>query len=151
MAIEAAAVQPRLGSLVPEPFASLFAGRAKHSLGDVFGLQAFGVNLVRLAPGARSALRHAHAREDEFVYVLDGTPTLVTDAGETLLGPGLCAGFPAGTGDAHHLVNHGTADALYLEIGARDAADTVQYPDDDLDARKQDGRWAFFHKDGRPY
>ena len=55
------------------------------------------MNLTRLAPGAASSLRHAHALQDEFVYIVEGTPTLITDAGEALMAPGECAGFPAGT------------------------------------------------------
>src|SRR5688572_18161904 len=112
VAINAESVQPRLGSLYPEPFAAMVVGRAKHALGDAFGLTAFGVNLTRMAPGTRSALRHAHSREDEFVFVLEGTPTLVTDAGESLLQPGMCTGFAAGSGDAHHLVNRSAADVV---------------------------------------
>ena len=76
----------------PEPFASRMAGRLKHPLGDLFGLTNFGVNLTRLAPQAASALRHAHTRQDEFVYILQGHPTLHTDEGRTLLAPGMCAG-----------------------------------------------------------
>src|ERR1700674_5893356 len=86
-------------------FAARLAGRQKRVLGDVFGLTNFGVNLTRLSPGAVSALRHAHTRQDELVYILEGEPTLVTSAGETPLRPGMCAGFKAGAGDAHHLVN----------------------------------------------
>src|ERR1051325_8140779 len=93
----------------PEPFAERMAGRRKHPLGDLFGLTNFGVNLTRLAPGAASALRHAHTRQDEFVYVLEGRPTLYTDAGAVELEPGMCAGFKAGEGDAHHLVNRSEA------------------------------------------
>lgn len=135
----------------PEPFAARVAGREKRPLGDVFGLTNFGVNLTRLAPGAQSALLHRHSRQDEFVYVLKGAPTLVTDEGEMQLAPGMCAGFPAG-GLAHHLVNRTDAEALYLEIGARTPGDAGEYPADDLEARLDvDGRWRFFHKDGRPY
>src|SRR5258705_13696792 len=100
----------------PEPFAARMAGREKRPLGDLFGLTNFGVNLTRLAPGAASSLRHAHAKQDEFVYILEGRPTLVTNAGETELAPGICAGFKAGTGDAHHLVNRTAEDVLYLEV-----------------------------------
>lgn len=151
VAIEAESVPPRTGSLYPAAFAALLGGRSKRALGDVFGLAAFGVNLTRLPPGACSAMRHAHSHEDEFVFVLEGTPTLVTAAGETLLQPGMCAGFAAGTGDAHRLLNRGETDVVYLEIGSRHADDTVHYPDDDLAARKVDGRWRFFRKDGQPY
>ena len=135
----------------PEPFAARMQLRLKRRLGDVFGLQNFGVNLTRLAPGGVSALRHAHTRQDEFVYILEGTPTLVTDAGATLLAPGWCAGFPAG-GSAHHLVNRSDSDVVYLEVGDRTAGDGARYPDDDLAAEATpDGRWVFRHKDGRPY
>src|SRR3954463_12113237 len=94
VAIVAAEAPPRRKpSNYPEPFASRMAGREKRPLGDVFGLANFGVNLTRLAPGGISALRHAHSKQDEFIYVLAGRPTLVTDAGETPLAPGMCAGF----------------------------------------------------------
>ncbi|MCA1979714.1 MAG: cupin domain-containing protein [Thiobacillus sp.] len=139
----------------PAPVAAMLAarlaGRQKRPLGDLFGLTNFGVNLTRLAPGAVSSLRHAHAKQDEFVYILDGCPTLVTNAGRTPLAPGMCAGFRAGSGDAHTLVNETDADVLYLEIGDRTSGDEVTYPDDDLAARFIDGQWTFSHKDGTPY
>ena len=139
-------------SVYPEPFASLMSGREKRPLGDLFGLANFGVNLTRMAPGGCSALRHAHARQDEFIYVLAGNPVLVTDAGETPLAPGMCAGFRAGTGNGHQLVNRGDADVVYLEVGDRSAGDVVVYPDDDLQAvLGSDGQWRFLHKDGSPY
>jgi uncharacterized cupin superfamily protein len=136
----------------PEPFASRMAGREKRPLGDLFGLTNFGVNLTRLAPGAVSALRHAHSRQDEFIYVLEGHPTLVTDAGEERLAPGMCAGFKAGSGNAHHLVNRTQADVLYLEVGDRSLGDSASYPDDDIQAQLgPDGGWRFARKDGTPY
>ncbi|WP_460726213.1 cupin domain-containing protein [Lysobacter rhizosphaerae] len=150
-AIDANAVTPRIGSGYPEPFASRVGGRAKRVLGDAFGLTAFGVNLTRLPPGACSSMRHAHSHEDEFVYILEGTPTLVTDKGETLLQPGMCAGFAAGSGDAHQLVNHGATDVVYVEIGSRHGDDSVVYADDDLALRRIDGQFRYFHKDGQPY
>lgn len=153
VALDVASVPPRTKpSNYPEPFASRMAGRVKRPLGDLFGLTNFGVNLTRLAPGAVSALRHAHTKQDEFVYILDGEPTLVTDAGETPLKPGMCAGFKAGTGDGHHLVNRGRRDVVYLEIGDRSAGDGASYPDDDIRAALNDkGQWVFAHKDGGPY
>jgi uncharacterized cupin superfamily protein len=143
----------------PHPFPTGFPpdlvraleGREKRVLGDVFGLSNFGVNLVRLPPGAASSLRHAHRTQDELVYVLEGEPVLVTDAGETKLRPGMCAGFRAGTGDAHHLVNRGGDVAVYLEIGDRSPGDAVTYPDDDLVAEMgADGTWRYSRKDGSP-
>ena len=138
-------------SIYPEPFASRMQGRQKRPLGDLFGLTNFGVNLTTLAPGAVSALRHAHTKQDEFIYVLEGQPVLVTDQSETPLSPGMCAGFKAGTGDAHRLCNRTDAPVVYLEVGDRSAGDTVTYPDDDIQAELQDGVWRFSHKDGMPY
>ena len=136
----------------PEPFASRMVGRQKRPLGDAFGLTNFGVNLTRLKPGAQSALRHAHSLQDEFVYVLEGTATLATDAGETVLMPGMCAGFKAGTGNGHCLINKSEADVVYLEIGDRTRGDEASYPDDDIAARMNAyGIWVFTHKDGTPY
>jgi uncharacterized cupin superfamily protein len=135
----------------PEPFASRMQGREKRPLGDLFGLTNFGVNLTRLAPGAMSALRHAHIRQDEFVYILQGRPTLYTDEGPTRLGPGMCAGFKAGTGNGHHLVNETAEDVVYLEVGDRLPGDGASYPDDDLKVEQRDGRWVFSHKNGDPY
>lgn len=135
----------------PEPFASRMAGREKRQLGAVFGLENFGVNLTRLTPGSVSALRHAHSRQDEFVYILEGSPTLYTDEGATRLEAGMCAGFRAGSGNAHQLVNESDREVLYLEIGDRTPGDEGSYPDDDLKAVMEDGQWHFVHKDGTPY
>jgi uncharacterized cupin superfamily protein len=118
---------------------------------DLFGLENFGVNLTSLAPAAVSSLRHAHAMQDEFVYILQGHPTLITDTGRTRLAPGMCAGFKAGTGNAHTLVNESAEMVMYLEIGDRTPGDEVQYPDEDLHARFDAGQWTFSHKDGSPY
>ncbi len=135
----------------PEPFFSRMSRRAKRPLGDLFGLRNFGVNLTVIAPGGESALLHVHARQDEFVYILEGTPTLVTDRGETLLEPGMCAGFPAG-GLAHQLVNRTDRDVVVLEVGDRSEGDSVAYPADDIEARFLGaGKWAFTRKDGTPY
>lgn len=135
----------------PEPFASRMAGRQKRPLGDLFGLTNFGANLTHLAPGAVSALRHAHSRQDEFIYILQGHPTLHTDAGRTPLAPGDCAGFAAGSGNGHRLVNETAQEVVYLEVGDRTAGDEVLYPDDDLQAVQLDGQWRYAHKDGTPY
>jgi uncharacterized cupin superfamily protein len=151
-AIVATDAPPRVKpSNYPEPFASRMAGRQKRPLGDLFGLANFGVNLTRLAPHAVSALRHAHSKQDEFVYILQGHPTLHTDAGRTPLAPGMCAGFKAGTGNGHRLVNETDADVVYLEVGDRTPGDEGSYPDDDLKALRVAGQWKFVHRDGTPY
>lgn len=138
-------------SVYPPMLAARVKGREKRPLGDLFGLTNFGVNLTRLPPGAASSLRHAHAKQDEFVYVLQGNPTLHTDAGRQKLSPGMCAGFKANTGNAHSLINETTEDVIYLEVGDRTDGDEVIYPDDDLCARFSGGVWAFSRKDGTPY
>ncbi|MBD2214010.1 cupin domain-containing protein [Nostoc linckia FACHB-104] len=135
----------------PEPFASRMAGREKRPLGDLFGITNFGVNLTRLAPNAISALRHAHSKQDEFIYILQGNPTLQTDEGRTQLSPGMCAGFQAGTGNGHNLINETSEEVLYLEIGDRTPGDEGTYPDDDIQALLVEGKWQFTHKDGTPY
>ena len=151
LALVAADVPPRTTrSLYPEPFAARMALREKRVLGDRFGLANFGVNLARIAPGGESSLRHAHATQDEFIYVLEGHPTLHTNAGATPLAPGMCAGFRAGSGDAHCLRNDTGTDVVYLEVGDRSAGDAVAYPDEDLRADFVDGRWVFAHADGNP-
>jgi uncharacterized cupin superfamily protein len=152
VAIVAAEAPPRAKpSIYPEPFASRMAGRVKHPLGDLFGLTNFGVNLVRLLPGAGSALRHAHSRQDEFVYIVQGNAVLITNAGETQLTSGMCAGLKCGTGNGHQLINRSSEEVVYLEVGDRSAGDTVVYPDDDLQAAFVESKWQFSHKDGTPY
>ena len=152
VAIVAADAPPRAKpSNYPEPFYSRMTKRQKRPLGDPFGLSNFGVNLTRIAPGGASALRHAHTKQDEFVYIIEGRPTLVTDAGRTALKPGMCAGFKGGTGDAHHLVNETAEDVVYLEIGDQTPGDSATYPDDDIAAVAVEGGWRFAHKDGTPY
>jgi uncharacterized cupin superfamily protein len=151
-AVEARTAPPRAKpSNYPEPFFSRMAKREKRSLGDLFGLKNFGVNLTKLFPGGESALLHRHSKQDEFVYILEGEPTLVTETGEIKLRPGMCAGFPA-LGVAHQLVNRTDKDVIYLEVGDRAPGDEGVYPNDDIKAALgADGRWIFAHKDGRPY
>lgn len=152
IAVDASCVSPRAQqSTYPEPFTSRMKGRVKRTLGDLFGLSNFGVNLTHLMPNACSALRHAHAKQDEFIYILQGNPVLVTNSGETQLAPGMCAGFGAGTGNAHQLVNKSHDEVIYLEIGDRSVGDSVIYPDEDLMATQIDGQWIFTHKDGTAY
>jgi len=151
-AMLAAEAPPRTKpSNYPAIFAARVAGREKRPLGDLFGLRNFGVNLTTLHPGAATALHHVHSRQDEFIYVLEGEPTLLTGQGEMRLRPGMVAGFPAG-GTAHHLENRTDRDCVILEVGDRMPGDTASYPDDDLQAvLGPDGAWRFERKDGTPW
>ena len=151
--VRADSVTVKKGATVyPEPFAVRVGGRAKAKLGDAFSLSSFGVNLTTLDPGAKSALKHAHTVQDEFVYVLEGALTLIHGDREFSMSPGDCMGFRAGTGIAHQIVNRSDQPGKYLEIGDRQPNDSVTYPDDDLVAKSApDGGWVFSHKDGTPY
>lgn len=147
-ALDPASVEGRTGSLYPAEFQKVVEGRVKRRLGDALGLTDFGVNLVELPPGAASALRHWHGAEDEFIYVLSGILTLVTDAGEQSLPAGTCAGFPKNSGDGHCLRNNSDVSATYLEVGSRNPADRVVYPDVDMVLER---RLAWLRKDGSAY
>lgn len=139
-------------TLYPAPFADVVKGRLRRRLGEQFGLADFGVNLTELAPGTSSALAHYHTREDEFIYVLQGTLKLLLDGEAQTLRAGDCYGFKAGNGIAHQLVNDSDAPASYLEVGSRSDDDEVVYPYDDLQlVRRADGSWYPLHKDGTPY
>lgn len=141
----------RQGSAYPPPYDEDCKGRTKWALGDAVGLGQYGVNIVDLRPGVWSAQRHWHEREDEFIYVLKGEITLITDAGEQVLTPGMAAGFAAGDADGHHLVNKTSETVTYLEVGTRSQGDVVDYPDIDMKAHKENGVWAFTRKSGEPY
>jgi uncharacterized cupin superfamily protein len=144
-------VPSKATSNYPEQFKALVARRVKQRLGDAAGLKNFGVNLVKLAPGSRSALRHWHVRQDEFIYVLEGEIALVTDEGTQILTSGMAAGFPSGEENGHHLINQTDTLAVYLEIGDRTPDDEVNYPDDDLIAKASSEGWTFWRKDNTPY
>lgn len=150
-AVDPATVAARRTSTYPREFRGEVAGRAKRALGDAVGLTRYGVNLVELPPGAWSSQRHWHSDEDEFVYVVSGEVTLVTDGGRQVLGAGMAAGFPAGRADGHHLVNEGDTPAVFLEVGNRSDADAVEYPDIDLRLSSRADGHEFLHRDGRPY
>jgi uncharacterized cupin superfamily protein len=148
--IDLAAAPQRSGGNYPAPFDAPCAGRHRTILGDPAGLTQFGVNLLRLPPGAWSSQRHWHTAEDEFTYVLEGEVVLVTDAGEQVLRPGDCAGFPAGAPNGHHLQNRSDRDAVLLDIGSRRPADDAcHYPDIDMFAPVESE--GYVHKDGTPY
>ena len=150
-ALDPAGVKAVEGSTYPDAFKPRVAGRAKRRLGDALGLKNFGVNLTTIKPGAHTALRHWHSREDEFIYMLSGELVLVTGAGEQLLTTGMCAGFPAGKADGHCLVNRTGKDAVYLEVGDRRTDDAVTYPDDDMLAIATPQGRRFTRRDGTPY
>ena len=145
--IDLASLPVLTGGRYPPPYDEPCRARQRTRLGDAAGLTQFGVNLLRLPPGAWSAQRHWHVGEDEFVWVLAGEVVLVTDAGEEVLQPGDCAGFKAGDENGHCLQNRSGADATVLEIGTRvPGGDTAYYPECDMVAHN-----GFSRRDGTPY
>ena len=149
--IDIASLPVRKSSTYPDQFKPVCAGREKTPLGNGADLTQFGVNLTRIKPGSASALRHWHAIEDEFIYLLEGELVLVEDGGETVLKPGDCAGFKANVANGHNLVNRSDRDAVYLEIGTRSKVEGVTYPDDDLYIDRDEKHVKILHKDGTPY
>ncbi len=85
--------------------------------GQHFGLQRIGIHHVRLQPGRRTSYPHAESGEDEFVYVLEGTPDVWLDGHLHRLQPGDGVGFPAGTGLAHSFLNNSEAEVCLLVVG----------------------------------
>jgi uncharacterized cupin superfamily protein len=146
--LDLSTIATRRGSSYPAPFAREAEKRTRQRLGEAGGLTQFGVNLLQLPPGTWSSQRHWHALEDEFVFVLSGEVVLITDQGEETLRAGDCAAFPKNTPDGHHLVNHGDAVAVCLEVGSRVDGERVVYSDIDLLVEPKLG---FTHKDGTPY
>lgn len=150
--LNASQVQPRaVRSIYPEPFASIIGERDKRILGDLFGLTNFGVNFTTLAPKAQSALKHAHTTQDEFIFILEGKPTLYYGDDIFEMNSSECFGFKKG-GPAHQLVNNSDKTVTYLEIGDRSENDICTYPNDDIEARLDENKkWKFFRKDGTAY
>lgn len=151
MKIDLDAAPVRTGSMYPSPYREMMAGRSSLRLGEAGGLTQFGANLVILAPGARSSLRHWHRHEDEMVFVLEGELVLVEDGGETVLKAGEAAAWKADSGNGHQLINRSGRDAVFLEIGTRSQVEFTTYVDVDLvQERDAQGR-RMLHKSGQPY
>jgi uncharacterized cupin superfamily protein len=132
----------------PKEFATVISGREKQRLGDAVGLTQFGVNITRIKAGSASSLRHTHEAEDEFIYMLEGELILAENDGETVLKPGDAAGFKAGSGIAHCLINRSNRDAVYLEVGTRAKSERVHYPDVDFHMERDEHSRRWFRKSG---
>lgn len=146
--IDLAKIPVREGSSYPAPHDAAMAGRSQQKLSDAAGLTQFGANLVRLAPGAMSSLRHWHARQDEFLVVTEGALTLVDDHGEAPLAPGDCCAFPAGDPNGHHIINRSDTEGAFVVIGTRTERETGWYSDLDLKVEVDAGEMRFSRRDG---
>ncbi len=106
-----------------------FGAMDQRRLSDAGELSQFGAYEETLAPGAQSSERHWHEEEDEFLFVLTGTPTLVDNDGDHPLTPGDAVTWKAGVPNAHCIINRSTAPCSYLIVGTRVERDIVHYPD----------------------
>lgn len=96
-------------------------------LGDAVGLKNIGVSIGRIPAGREGFLPHAHAGQEEFVFVLEGQGRLTVDGDSTTIGPGDFIGFPI-DGAVHHIANDGPGELVYLMGGQRTAADVAYFP-----------------------
>lgn len=148
MKLDLSQVPVRSGTIYPPPYDAEIRGRSSLRLGDAGGLTQFGVNIVILAPGAKSSMRHWHLNEDEFVMVLQGTCILMQDAGPVTMAAGDCAAFPAGNPDGHCFVNETATEVRFLVVGTKSKAEVVTYSDIDLMVRQEGSASRFTYKDG---
>ena len=125
--------------------------RSKRRLGDACGLTRFGVNLVTLAPGGQSALRHWHTLEDEFVYIVQGEAVVVTNGGEQVLTAGMCAGYAAGRARRASSGQSQCAAGDLPRSRQPVEGDNAFYPDDDVMLCEDENGTYYAHKDGRRY
>lgn len=113
-----------------------YAGRAERmgrdaDYGRQFGFETLGIHHLRLPPGRRSSLPHAESAEDEFVFVLEGTPDVWLDGVLHRLVPGDAVGFRAGTGLAHTFLNNTGTDVRLIVAGDRPRPENrILYPVD---------------------
>ncbi|WP_121063126.1 cupin domain-containing protein [Chachezhania antarctica] len=143
-------IEARTGSRYPARYAAAVAERSVLGVGAAGGITQFGANIVTVPAGTQSSLRHWHMRQDEFLIVLTGQMVLIMDDGETPMGPGDCAAFPAGVEDGHCLINRSDSEATFFVVGTNTATETVQYSDIDMMVADVDGKGRFTRKDGSP-
>lgn len=143
-------VPVKTSSIYPAPYGAMMAGRSSLRLGQAGGLTQFGVNLVRLEPGALASLRHWHENEDEFLMVTEGQLTLVDDDGHHPMSPGDCAAFPAGQANGHHMVNTSDQVGCFVVVGTKAPSEVAHYSDHDLKLSMDSNGVVFTRRDGSP-
>jgi uncharacterized cupin superfamily protein len=103
--------------------------RINAPLGRHLGLTRLGIHHQRLPPGRRTSFPHAESAEEEFVYVIEGTPDVWLDGTLHRLRPGDAVGFPAGTGMSHTFLNNTEVEVRLLIVGEADKAENrIFYP-----------------------
>ena len=103
-------------------------GRWKR-VGQAAGGTRLGCTLEEIQPGGCPAEYHYHVANEEAMYVLDGTGTLRTPAGETEIGSGDYVSFPTGESGAHAVENTSEHPLRCLFVSTMDEPDVVVYPD----------------------
>ncbi|WP_428945234.1 cupin domain-containing protein [Pantoea sp. FN060301] len=111
-------------------------------LGRSLGLTRLGIHHIRLLPGRRMSYPHAESAEEEFVYVLEGTPDAWINGEIHPLKPGDAVGFPAGTGLCHTFINNSSEEARFMVVGeANKAENLIHYPLNPVHEATREDRW----------
>ena len=107
--------------------------------GRHFGLERLGIHHERLLPGRRTSYPHAESAEEEFVYVIVGTPDVWLDGELHRLRAGDAVGFRAGTGICHSFLNNSAGEVRLLVVGeAHKPENRVFYPRNPEQATRKD-------------
>ena len=117
------------------------------SLSAMAGMQRVHLHLIRIPPGKENYVPHAHAIQEEFVFVLEGSATATLGDQQVQIGPGDYLGFPT-DGLVHHIVNTGPGDFTYLTGGERTDVEVSDFPSLGKVAVSQGGDIRLFGKDG---
>lgn len=111
-------------------------------LGYRLGLTRLGIHHERLLPGRRMSYPHAESAEEEFVYVLEGTPDAWINGELFRLKPGDAVAFPAGTGICHTFINNSDQEARFIVVGeANKDENRIYYPKNAVYEATREDRW----------
>jgi uncharacterized cupin superfamily protein len=113
----------------PEDPDGFRAGMAR--LGKPLGAAESGVTIYELPPGQAICPYHYEVGEEEWLLVLEGTPTLRHPEGSETLGPWDVALFPRGPEGAHGIRNESGETARVLMFSTVVHPTATVYPDSD--------------------
>lgn len=130
-----------------EPDVAHYRGDSEHMgigapLGRALGLTRIGIHHERLLPGRRLSYPHAESAEEEFVYVLEGSPHVWINGNLHALMPGDAVAFPAGTGICHTFINNSNEEVRLLVVGeANKPENRIHYPLNPIYETTREDRW----------